>query len=375
MKVPSFDLKEQYASLREELLPLLDSVMSGGQFILGEQVRMLEQEVAEYVGAGYGIGVANGSDALHLALMVCGVGPGDEVMVPAFTFFATAGSVIRAGATPVFIDIDPDTFNIDVKAVEGSVSASTKAVIPVHLYGQSAAMEVLMQVARKHNLRVIEDAAQAIGARRNGQPVCTFGDVGTLSFFPTKNLGAFGDAGFVLSNDGDLAEKVRRLRVHGAKVKYFHEEPGYNSRLDEMQAAILRVKLKRLKAWTNRRREIAARYDTLLKQAGIASLIAPPVEAEGNFHVYHQYTVKAEARDELQKFLAERGVGATVYYPWPLHLLPVFRSLKYKVGDLPVAEDAAAHVLSLPMFPELSSEQQEYVVEQIVAFYAGEAGH
>lgn len=370
MKVPAFDLRQQYMELRDEVLPLLDEVMAQGHFILGEHVKALEEEVARYTGTAHGIGVANGSDALNLALMACGVGPGDEVIVPAFTFFATAGAVGRTGAKPVFVDVDPATFNLGAEQVAVALTPRTRAIIPVHLYGQATPMDELMQLARDKGLRVIEDAAQAIGARRNGQPVCSFGDLGCLSFFPTKNLGAFGDGGMVVTNNQELAEQVRILRVHGSKPKYHHHVLGYNSRLDELQAAVLRVKLRRLDGWIARRQEIAARYDRSLREAGLADRVLPQVDS-ANVHVYHQYTVLVPERDALQKHLAAAGVGSAVYYPLPLHLQPVFADLGYKSGDLPVSERLAATALSLPMFPELTPEQQEYVVGQIAGFYSG----
>lgn len=371
--VPSFDLREQYSGLHEDLLPVLEEVMAGGHFILGEHVKQLEEEVAAYTGTVHGVGVANGSDALHLSLMACGIGPGDQVMVPAFTFFATAGAVVRAGARPVFVDVDPETFNIDVTKAKAAVTPRTKAVIPVHLYGQPAAMDELMALARERGLRVIEDSAQAIGASLSGRPVCSFGDLGCLSFFPTKNLGAFGDGGMVVTSDADLADKICMLRAHGSRPKYYHHLLGYNSRLDELQAAVLRVKLKRLAEWTKRRQDIAAEYGRLFAEAGLTGTVRLPVVAASCVHVYHQYTIRTSRRNELQKHLAVAGVDTAVYYPLPLHLQPVFKGLGYREGDLPVSERLCGEVLSLPMFPELTAEQQTYVVEQIAAFYGGAA--
>lgn len=287
MKVPAFDLKEQYASLREELLPALQQVLERGEFILSENVRQLEEEIATYTGTAHGIGVANGSDALHLALMAYGIGPGDEVIVPAFTFFATAGAVARAGATPVLIDVDRQTFNVDVAQIEAAITSKTRAIIPVHFYGQAAPMEEIMLIARRHGLRVIEDSAQAIGAMWNGRPVCSFGDAACLSFYPTKNLGAYGDGGMILTNDSELAKHIRMLRAHGSSAKYHHDYLGYNSRLDEIQAAVLVVKLRRLSEWTRRRQEIAARYETMIKEMNLGEHITVPFLAPGNEHVYH----------------------------------------------------------------------------------------
>lgn len=370
MKVPAFELKEQFAQLRNELLPALEQVAAQGHFILGENVRLLEEEVARYTGTAFGVGVANGSDALHLSLAACGIGPGDEVIVPAFTFFATAGAVARTGATPLFVDVDPATFNIDGSGVEATLTPKTKAIIPVHLYGQAAPMEELMALARRWELRVIEDAAQAIGASCKRKPVCSFGDAGCLSFFPTKNLGAFGDGGMVVTSDAELAERVRVLRVHGSKPKYYHHVLGYNSRLDEIQAVVLRIKLKRLDDWIRRRGEIAALYDQLFADAGLGEHLITPAAAAGNVHVYHQYTVRVtRRRDDLSHFLAAQGVGTAVYYPLPLHMQPVFRELGYREGSLPVSERLSKEVLSLPMFPELTAEQQEYVVTSINSFY------
>lgn len=369
MKVPSFDLTEQFRQLRGDVLAALEEVMDQGQFVLGERVCRLEAEVARLTGTRRGIGVANGSDALHLALAACGVGPGDEVIVPAFTFFATAGSVARTGAKPVFVDVQPETFNLDPAQVEAAVTARTRAVIPVHLYGQAAPMEDLVRLARARGLQVIEDAAQAIGASRHGKPVCSFGDVGCLSFFPTKNLGAYGDGGMVVTQDQTLAEKVAVLRVHGSKPKYYHHVLGYNSRLDEIQAAILLVKAQRLEEWTKRRQDIARYYDNLIDHAELQDWVTAPAVDPDNVHVYHQYTVRAQRRDELRDFLAAQGVGTAVYYPLPLHLQPVFKDLGYQPGDLPISERLSREVLSLPMFPELKAEQQEFVVTKMAEFY------
>lgn len=371
MKVPCFDLRQQYSELREFLLPALDELMATGHFILGENVGLLEEEIACLTKTKYAVGVANGSDALNLALMACGAGPGDEVIVPAFTFFATAGSVARAGATPVFVDVNPDTFNIDVDKVEAAISPRTKAIIPVHLYGQAADMPRLLKLAREYGLKVIEDAAQAIGATYDGKPVCSEGDLGCLSFFPTKNLGAFGDAGMVLTNDQELAEKIRVLRVHGSRPKYYHHVLGYNSRLDELQALILRIKLKRLDEWTKKRQALADNYTRLLIEAGLSGETRPPLVARGNVHVYHQYTVRSKRRDELQKNMANAGVGTAVYYPLPLHLQPVFKKLGYNAGDLPVSEALSRQALSLPMFPELTLGEQHYAVQAMSDFFNG----
>ncbi|EPR30237.1 Nucleotide-sugar aminotransferase [Geobacillus sp. WSUCF1] len=368
MNVPMLDLSEQYEQLKPEIMRVLDEVMRSSRFILGDYVKKLEADIAAYSRARHGIGCGNGSDAIHIALQAAGVGPGDEVITTAFTFFATAGSIARAGAKPVFVDIDPVTFNIDPAKIEAAVTEKTKAIIPVHLYGQMADMEAIAAIANRHGLAVIEDAAQAIGAKYNGKCVGELGTAATYSFFPTKNLGAYGDGGMIITNDDELAEKCRVIRVHGSKPKYYHHVLGYNSRLDEMQAAILSVKFPHLDRWTEQRRKHAATYTRLLEEA-VGDLVVTPKEVDGRYHVFHQYTIRAPKRDELQAFLKEQGIATMVYYPLPLHLQPVFASLGYKEGQLPEAEKAAKEALSLPMFPELKEEQQQYVVEKIAEFY------
>lgn len=368
MKVPMLDLSEQYLNLRDEMLQTLDGVMKSSRFILGDHVKKLEQDVAASCLAKHGVGVANGSDALHISLQACGVTDGDEVITTPFTFFATAGAIARCNAKPVFIDIDPVTFNLDPEQIEGAITERTKAIIPVHLYGQMADMERIAAIAQKHNLYVVEDAAQAVGSTRNGIHVGELGTTATYSFFPTKNLGAYGDAGMIVTNDDDIAEKMRVIRVHGSKPKYYHHVLGYNSRLDEMQAAILNVKFPHLKEWTENRRRIAQRYTQLLNEK-LGDKVVTPVEVEGAYHVFHQYTIRVDKRDELQKFLQENGVSTMVYYPKPLHVQPVFESLGYKEGDFPHSDKAATEAISLPMFPELKEEQQDYVVETLVKFF------
>jgi dTDP-4-amino-4,6-dideoxygalactose transaminase len=372
MRVPLLDLTAQLRGLEAEVAAAVGDVLRGGQFILGPNVSALEAELAAYTGVAHGIGVANGSDAIHLALLAAGVGPGDEVICPAFTFFATAGAVARAGAKPVFVEIDPVTYTVSVEDAARRVGPRTRAIIPVHLYGHAADMDGVMRLAGEHGLTVIEDTAQAIGATvPGGRRVAGIGHFGTYSFFPSKNLGALGDGGMVLTPDGALAEKVRLLRVHGASPKYYHRELGYNSRLDELQAAILRVKLQRLDAWTEGRRAAAARYARLFAEVGLGEAVVLPAERPGFTHVYHQYTIRAYRRDALQAHLDHCGIGTAVYYPLPLHLQPVFEELGYRPGDLPETEAACAEVLSLPIFPELTEEQQEYVVAQVAGFYAG----
>jgi dTDP-4-amino-4,6-dideoxygalactose transaminase len=368
MKVPMLDLTEQYQNLKAEIIPAMEDVMSNARFILGDNVKKLEADVAKYSNVNHGIGVANGSDAIHIALSALGVGPGDEVIVPSFTFFATAGAVARTGATPVFVDCDPKTFNIDPSKIEEAVTDKTKAIVPVHLYGQMADMDAIVEVAKNHNLGIVEDAAQAIGSKYKGKSVGELGTAATYSFFPTKNLGAYGDGGMVVTNDDELAEKMRVIRVHGSKPKYYHHVLGYNSRLDELQAAILNVKFPHLDEWSNLRREKAENYTKLLNEQ-LGDKVVTPFIADYSHHIFHQYTIRVERRDELQKFLQEQGVSTMIYYPKPLHLQPVFAELGYKEGDLPETEKAAAEAISLPMFPELKVEQQQYVVEKIAEFF------
>ncbi|WP_085522142.1 DegT/DnrJ/EryC1/StrS family aminotransferase [Tuberibacillus sp. Marseille-P3662] len=368
MNIPMLDLKEQYQTLKYDINAALEEVMASSQFILGQNVKKLEKDVANLSNVSHGVGVANGSDALHLSLLACGVEPGDEVIVPTFTFFATAGAVSRIGATPVFADIDPKTFNIDPQSIKARVTERTKAIIPVHLYGQAADMDSINEIAQKNGLSVVEDAAQAIGSEYRGRHVGELGDMACYSFFPTKNLGAYGDAGMIVSDQESLAEKSRVLRVHGSKPKYHHHVLGYNSRLDEMQAAILNVKFEYLNQWNELRRQKAEQYNSLINEK-LADVIQTPYEDDNNYHIYHQYTIRVPRRDELQAFLKEKGVASMIYYPIPLHLQPVFKDLGYKKGDFPKAEEACDEVISLPMFPELQQDQQEYVVKQLEAFF------
>ncbi len=369
--IPGFSLARQNAALRDQLLSAISDVIDSGRFILGENVQALEQEIAAFCEARFGIGVASGSDALYLALQACGVGPGDEVITTPFTFFATAGSIQKLGARPVFVDIDPETWNINPNLIKERITERTKAIIPVHLYGCPADMDPIIEVARRYNLKVIEDAAQALGARYKGRRIGALGDAGCISFFPTKNLGAFGDGGMVVTNDPEIADRLRLLRVHGARPKYHHQVLGSNSRLDELQAAILRVKLPHLETWINRRREIAAHYNRILRQ--IQSTAAPGLskttEPEYAYHVYHQYTIQTPGREELRKYLQEHGISSTVYYPVPMHLQAVFAGLGYQPGDFPVAEVACNEVLSLPMFPELTNDEIELIGKAVVEFF------
>ena len=370
VNVPGFSLARQNSELKEQILQEISRVIDGGAFILGENVKALEQEIARICRADFAVGVASGSDALYLALLACGVGEGDEVITTPFTFYATAGAVARTGAVPVFADIEPATMNLDPSKVEEKITPRTRAVIPVHLYGCPARLRPILETAGKYNLKTIEDAAQALGASWEGTAAGAAGDAGCFSFFPTKNLGAFGDAGMVVTDHPELAQRIRLLRIHGAGIKYHHTLPGCNSRLDELQAAVLRLKLLHLQRWTLMRREIAAAYSAALQDLPASGVdLQLPVEPENAFHVYHQYTVQTGQRDELQAYLKSRGIGSTVYYPLPLHLQEVFASLGGRPGDFPEAEKACTRVLSLPMFPELTAGEIEYVAETIRQFF------
>ncbi len=375
MKIPILDLQRQYQSIKNEIDGAIARVIESGQFILGSEVQAFEREVAQYVGVRHAIGVASGTDALWLSLKAAGIGPGDRVIVPSFTFFATAGTVCHVGATPVFTDIDPKTFNVnpnhvlDLLESDAQLQAQTKAIIPVHLYGQAADMDELLEIARRYELTVIEDAAQAIGAEYRVRAVGAIGHLGCFSFFPTKNLGAYGDGGLVVTNDDALAERVRLLRVHGSKPKYHHHLVGTNSRLDALQAAVLRVKLAHLDEWTRARQRHAASYDELL--AGINGITVPHRSSERT-HIFHQYTIRVAGgrRDALREFLNERGIATEVYYPLPLHLQPCFRHLGYEEGQLPESEQASREVLSLPIFPELTGEEREHIIRNVQEFSA-----
>lgn len=369
MKIPLLNLKKQYEEIKEEIQEAINDVLDSTRYIMGEQVEKLEEEVAQYSDIEYGIGVASGTDALLLSLKALDIKEGDEVILPTFTFFATAGVVSRLGAIPVFADIDPVTYNITPEEIEAKISDKTKAIIPVHLYGQPARMDEIMEIASKHNLKVVEDACQAIGAEFKGTKIGNFGDTAALSFFPSKNLGAYGDAGMVLTNDKSLYERIKRLRVHGAEPKYYHHEVGYNSRLDALQAAVLRVKLKYLDRWNQGRQRVAELYTKFFKEAGLTDRVILPGLKERNIvHVYHQYVIRVKDRDELQNYLKEQGISTAVYYPVPLHLQECYKDLGYKEGDLPVAEQASGEVLALPIDPELKEEEIEYIVEKIKEF-------
>ncbi len=372
MQVPLLDLSAQHAALREELRAAVGRVLDTQQFVLGEDVRLLESELARYTQTKFAVGCANGSDALLLALMALDVRAGDEVVTTPFTFFATAGAIARTGATPRFVDIEPDTYNLDPASLESAITERTRVIMPVHLYGQCAGMDSIMDIAARHGLPVIEDAAQAIGAQDAGRQAGSMGDIGCFSFYPTKNLGAAGDAGMLTTNDERLAERLRRLRVHGGETEYHHREVGINSRLDTLQAAVLRVKLPHLDGWSQARRERAARYDELFAQANLKDVVATPFIRPDALHIFHQYVIRVSStrRAALIEHLKAHGVGTKIYYPVPLHLQECFRYLGYAEGDFLEAERAALETLALPVYPELTPEQQAYVVEAIARFFA-----
>lgn len=368
MKVPLLDLQAQYGPIRTEVREAIDRVCDSQQFILGPEVQALEQAVAAYCGARFAIGVSSGTDALLAALMAIRTGPGDEVITSPYSFFATAGVIVRLGAHPVFVDIDPKTFNLDPAAISAKITSRTKAIMPVHLFGRCADMEPIIAIAKSNGIHVIEDAAQAIGAQdQQGRRAGTIGDLGCFSFFPSKNLGAFGDGGMLVTNDERLAEILKVLRVHGGKPKYYHRIVGGNFRLDALQAAILRVKLKYLTAWTEARRYNARQYRLLFEEKGLSKCASGPEDSPG--HIYNQYVARFPDRDRLQGFLREKGVETEVYYPLPLHLQEYFQGLGYSRGDFPESEAAACEALALPVYPELTEEQQRYVVERIREFY------
>jgi dTDP-4-amino-4,6-dideoxygalactose transaminase len=370
MKVPLLDLKPQYRALKSELDAALLRVSESQHFILGPEVKALEAATAKYSGCRFGIGLSSGTDALLIALMALDIGAGDEVITSPYTFFATAGTIARAGAKPVFVDIEPGTFNISPDAIERAITPKTRAIMPVHLYGQMADMDRIMEIARRHGLRVIEDAAQAIGSEdAKGRRACSIGDIGCLSFFPTKNLGAFGDAGACVTNDEQLAAKLLKLRVHGMEPKYYHQLIGGNFRLDEIQAAVLNVKLPHLDSWSAARQRNAAFYDAAFARAGIRGLVTPPPAPRGARHIYNQYCIRVPRRDELRAHLTQQGVGAEIYYPLPLHMQECFAYLGHLPEDFPESLRASRESLALPIYPELDESQLQYVVDKIAAHF------
>ena len=367
MPVPLLDLTRQYVPLREDFRRTLDRVCESQRFILGPEVEAFEAEAAEALGVPHAVGVTSGTDALLEALMALGVGPGDEVVVPTFTFFATAGVVTRLGATPVFVDIDPVDFCIDPKQLADRIGPATRAVVPVHLFGQSADMDAILEVAG--TVPVLEDCAQAWGADYNGRQVGSMGVMGAFSFFPSKNLGCFGDGGLITTGDPELDRSLRELRVHGQAGSYEHPVVGGNFRIDALQAAILRVKLPHVTGWIEGRRANADRYRRLFSEAGLDGIVSLPESVAGRGHTFNQYVVRVPKRDALRAFLLDRGIGVAVYYPLPLHLQPCYSDLGYRQGQLPVAETASSEVLALPVFPELTEDEQREVVDGVAEFY------
>lgn len=369
--IPMLDVAAQNGPLIERLTEKAAEVIRSGRYILGPEVTALEQEVAEYIGVEHAIGVSSGTDALMVALMALGIGQGDEVITTPFTFFATGGCIARVGATPVFVDIRPDTFNIDVDQVAAAVTTRTRAILPVHLYGQACDMEGLVEVARKHDLQIIEDAAQAIGTQSPMGPVGSLGAYGCFSFFPSKNLGGFGDAGLVTTQDAVLADKARVMRAHGSKPKYYHAVVGGNFRIDAMQAALLRVKLPELRGWTAGRQQNAARYDAAFSASGLdVSLLRPP-HRRFDGHIYNQYVIRSSRRDELLTHLQEKKIATTIYYPVPLHRQECFASLGYREGSLPVSEQASREVLALPIFAGLGEGRQRRIIDAVIGLLGG----
>ena len=367
--IPFLDLKAQFAEIRDELVDAVTGVLESQHFILGPEVEALEREIAEYVGAEFAIGCGSGSDALFLTQMAIGVEPDDEIITTPFTFGATAGSIARLKARPVFVDIDSNTFNIDDRQIEAAITPRSRAIMPVHLFGLPANMDAILELAHKHHLAVIEDAAQAIGARWKEKGIGSLGTFGCFSFFPSKNLGGAGDGGMITTSDPQFAERLRVLRVHGARRKYQYELLGINSRIDALQAAILRVKLRYLNDWTQCRRRNAERYRELFAEYGLTQRLTLPCSQETSFHVYNQYSIRVPRRDELQVYLRDHGIPTEIYYPSPLHVEPAFSYLGYRAGDFPNAEATCREVLSLPIYPELTLDQQRRVVATISHFY------
>lgn len=365
-KVPLLDLTGQYRGLREEIRDAIDRVLESGHYILGPETKAFEAEVAEYCGVKYAVGVANGTDALVLALDAAGIKAGDEVITTPFTFFATAEVISRLGAIPVFVDIDPKTYNIDVEQVKQAITSKTKAIIPVHIFGQPADMDEIMALAAEHDLFVLEDAAQAMGSEYKGKKIGSLGHAATFSFFPTKNLGGYGDGGMIVTNDEKLATQARILRAHGSNPKYYHAQLGYNSRLDEIQSAALRIKLRHLDDWNNARAKNATYYDKKLAELPVVT----PYRAENRKHIFHLYNVQTEDRDGMLAHLKENGIASGIYYPVPLHLQEVYKPLGYKEGDLPHSETIAKKMFALPLYPELTEETIDEIVAVVRNYFA-----
>lgn len=360
------DLKAEYKVLKDEILKSIEEVLESGQFILGKKGRKLEEDLARYLDVAYGVGVANGTDALLLSLEALNIGAGDEVITTPFTFFATAEVIARVGATPVFIDIDPLTYNMNTALIESAITEKTKAIIVVHLFGQPADMDTIMEIAGKYNLRVIEDACQSLGATFQGEKVGSIGDLGCFSFFPSKNLGAYGDGGMVVTNDRHLYEKIKSLRNHGSSERYIHTQIGLNSRLDEIQAAILDVKFRRLDEWNSRRREVAEKYTKKL-----TGIVHVPAVLKNRVHVFHQYCIETPLRDQLMQFLKHNQIDSLVYYPIPLHLQQAFEQLGYEEGDFPVSEMVSKRIMAIPINSMITEKQQDQIISSIKEFFSG----
>jgi len=375
LTLPLVDLKRQYASIQQEMDEKISGVLKSTAFILGPEVREFEKDFSAFCGTEHAVGVSSGTEALSLALLALSVGRDDEVVTTPNTFIATAGAISHVGAQPVLVDVDPESYNIDASLVEGAITKRTKAIIPVHLYGQPSEMEAILQVAKRHNIKVIEDACQAHGAEYRGRRVGSFGDIAAFSFYPGKNLGAYGDGGAVVTDKGELAERIRLLRDHGSPKKYYHEIIGYNSRLDEIQAAVLRVKLRYLNEWNEKRRGNARVYNEYLKDLVNKGSVVTPKEMSWAKHVYHLYVIQVEdnIRDKLIEHLNARGIGAQIHYPIPIHLQKAYKHLGYNRGSFPVAEKLAKRIISLPMFPELERQEIEYVAQEVSTFFKQKA--
>lgn len=369
MNIPLVDLRRQYAPLKDEILSGIGRVLDGMQLFLGENVQGLEKEFAEFCGAAHGIGVSDGTTALHIILRAMGIGPGDEVITVSHTFIATAEAILLTGAKPVFVDIDPDTYLMDVSQVESRITPNTKAILPVHLYGQTVDMDPLLEIAKRHNLKVVEDACQAHGAKYKGHRAGSLGDAAGFSFYYSKNLGAYGEGGFITTHDSELADTMRKIRDHGSGARYHHDLIGFNGRLDEIQAVVLRAKLPHLSTWNEQRREHALLYTELLS----GSPVSTPIETADNCHVYHLYVIQAPRRDELQAWLKNQGIFTGVHYPITIHLQTSTAFLGYQKGDLPVTEEVTSNILSLPMFAELGDEEIAEVTDSIRRFYSEKA--